>query len=103
MLLMTYDLVQNGDNQLNTEIKEALINRGWSDCARYWVKLFNRIMEDSTPSTTLWKQGDDQEEGCSDFEIVCTRYNIQHLKEKRRAIGKVVCVNYEDDCCVKLE
>ena len=94
---MTYDLVQNGDNQLNTEIKEALINRGWSDCAHYWVKPSNRIMEDSTPSTTLWK------EGCSDFEIVCTRYNIQHLEEKRRAIGKVVCVNHEDACYVKLE
>jgi hypothetical protein len=103
MLLMTYDLVQNGDNQLNTEIKEALINRGWSDCALYRVKPSNRVMEDSTPSTTLWKQGDNQKEGCSDFAIVCTRYNIQHLEEKRRAIGKVVCVNYKDDCCVKLE
>ena len=43
---MTYDLVQNGDNQLNTEIKEALINRGWSDCALYRVKPSNRVMED---------------------------------------------------------
>lgn len=31
MLLMTYDLVQNGDNQLNTEIKKDLIQKGWRD------------------------------------------------------------------------
>lgn len=100
---MTYDLVQNGDNQLNTEIKEALIQRGWSDCARYRVKPYNRVMEDSAPSTTLWKQGDDQEEGCRDFEIVCTIYNTQHFVERRQARGKVVCVNYENSCGVKLE
>lgn len=103
MLLMTYDLVQNGDNQLNTEIKETLIERGWNECVRYFGKPYNHVIEDSAPSTTLWKQGDNQEEGCDDFEIVCLGYNTRHVAERKQAKGKVICVSFENVCCVKLE
>lgn len=102
MLLMTYDLVQNGDNQLNTEIKKKLIQKGWRDSVSYKVKSSNYTVQDSAPSTTLWKESDNPEEGCIDFNDVCYKYNILHLKERRQAIGKVICVNFNNCDNLKL-
>lgn len=81
MLLLTYDLVQNGDNQLNTEIKEALIRLGWSDDVSYQVRTNNRSVNDTTPETTLWKAEGSPEDGINAFEAVCTGYASPYSRQ----------------------
>lgn len=104
MLLLTYDLIQNGDSQLNNAIKEYLKEKGWSDTVSYWNKTRQCSIEDTAPSTTLWKNSNNPEIGCNDFEMACLAYNTQNLQYRRMAKGKVVCVNFNnDDCsCVEL-
>lgn len=105
ILLMTYDLVQNGDSQLNAEIKATLKDKGWRDEACYWTKPQECGVNSTTPDTTLWKLGDCQEEGCEDFEDACLEYNAHHLHVRKQAKGKVFCVRYEhqDVATLKLE
>lgn len=97
MLLLTYDLVQNGDSQLNTEIKEALIRLGWSDDVRYQVRSNNRFVNDTTPETTLWKAEGSPEDGINAFEAVCTGYTSRHVQDNLRATGKAVCTRFSDE------
>lgn len=97
MLLLTYDLVQNDDNQLNTEIKNALIDLGWRDDASYWCKPSYTHSKDSAPSTTLWKPNGAAQEGVDAFEAVCTAYTTRHVRRNLRAKGKAICVRFSED------
>ncbi|EYA66594.1 hypothetical protein M139_2085 [Bacteroides fragilis str. S23L24] len=105
MLLLTYDLVQNDDNQLNTEIKNALIDLGWRDDATYWCKPSCTRSADAAPSTTLWKPDGAVREGVDDFEAVCTAYTTRHVRKNLRAKGKAICVRFsvDDKALLKLD
>lgn len=97
MLLLTYDLVQNDDAQLNTEIKNALIDLGWRDDVTYLCKPSCRPSADTTTDTTLWKGSGLSQDGVDAFEAVCTAYNTRHVREKLRARGKAICVRFSAD------
>lgn len=97
MLLLTYDLVQNDDSQLNTEIKNALIDLGWRDDVTYWCKPSCRPSADTATDTTLWKGSGFSQDGVDAFEAVCTAYNTRHVREKLRARGKAICVRFSAD------
>lgn len=97
MLLLTYDLVQNGDSRLNMEIKEALIELGWRDDARYLSKPTNTFSNDTAPSTTLWKEDGHHEDGTQAFEFVCTAYATRHVGEGLKVKGKAICVQFSEN------
>lgn len=99
---MSYDLDTTKDNNINQEIKDYLIDKGWN----YFVpeQQVVRYVGKSTveknaemPNTTAWKAGLSPLEAINEFSAAIQAYNINHSLDKPAKFGRgdafAVCDN----------
>ena len=80
---LSYDMVVKDDNNINQEIKDILISKGWE----YTIPKTNVISysginrveaNNDTPMTTAWKPGVTPKQACDDFYAAINAYNTNH-------------------------
>ena len=91
---MAYDLVQNGDEMLNDNIKRKLMNWHWSDQIPndhpHYNSIRNYQSENQMPETTLIKHGVSSAEAKQDFQLALQMYDAEKQREGRTARGNMI-------------
>lgn len=99
---MSYDLDTTKDNNINQEIKDYLIDKGWNYLVpEQQVVSYtgNPIVEKNVdmPNTTAWKEGVNPSEAINEFCTAIEAYNINHTCDKPAKFGRgkafAVCDN----------
>lgn len=99
---MSYDLETTDDNNINQEIKDFLIAKGWNfsipeSMVDSYLKtsLIEKYVD--TPMTTAWKSDIIPEDACGKFVEVIMAYNANHTVDKKSKFGRgsafAVCDN----------
>lgn len=102
---MSYDLEVKDDTNINQEIKEILIEKGWNfamperKVVAYLGK--ERIEKNvETPYTTAWKECVTPKEAVGEFYTAILAYNAKHALDKPVVLGRgnafAVCDNVYD-------
>ena len=102
---MSYDLEVKDDTNINQEIKELLIDKGWNftipeqRIIPYLGKERTETNAD-TPNTTAWKEGITPREAISEFRAAIDAYNSNHALDNPMKLGRghafAVCDNVYD-------
>ena len=102
---MSYDLEVKVDTNINQEIKDILIDKGWNFTIpeqRIIPYRGNQRVENNvdTPYTTAWKEGITPSESVIEFYNAIVAYNAKHALDKPAVLGRghafAVCDNVYD-------
>lgn len=92
VVIMSYDLDTTCDNNINTEVKNLLINYGWHfDCPVTAVKengVWRDERNDELPSTTAWKVDTTPEDAVADFRRALVAYDTNHANDEPAKKGR---------------
>lgn len=102
---MSYDLEVKDDTNINQEIKDILIDKGWNftipeqKVIPYVGK--TRVVKDAdTPYTTAWKENVTPKEAVGEFYTAILAYNAKQALDKPVVLGRgnafAVCDNVYD-------
>lgn len=90
---ISYDLEVKDDTNINQEIKEILVDKGWNFTMperRVITYLGKERMEKNvdTPYTTAWKEGVTPKEAVNEFQAAIIAYNAKHALDKPAVLGR---------------
>ncbi len=102
---MSYDLEVKDDTNINQEIKDILIDKGWNftipeqKVIPYVGK--TRVVKDAdTPYTTAWKENVMPTDAVNEFYTAILAYNAKHALDNPMVLGRgnasAVCDNVYD-------
>lgn len=102
---MSYDLEVKDDTNINQEIKEILIEKGWNFTMpeRKVVAYLGKERTEKnvdTPYTTTWKENVMPTDAVNEFYAAILSYNAKHALDKPIVLGRgnafAVCDNVYD-------
>lgn len=102
---LSYDLAVKDDTNINQEIKDILLEKGWNftipeqRTIRY-LGTQSAENDADTPKTTAWKEGVTPKEAINEFHSAIEAYNSKHLLDTPVVLGRghafAVCNNEYD-------
>lgn len=97
---MTYDLVTNGNTEVNGFVKEYLVHKGWKTVTNYKTnrEVNGKVEEvgDCYPSTTLTHPYRNLDNAIRDFREACGAYDVEMGWRIGSTKGRVVCAEVEN-------
>ena len=102
---MSYDLEVKDDTNINQEIKDILIDKGWNFTIPEqkvipYVGKTTVVKDADTPYTTAWKENVMPTDAVNEFYTAILAYNAKHALDNPMVLGRgnafAVCDNVYD-------